>query len=158
MTRPKLTAVEKADARDTFEAWLANMDNFLDDLRASLPPETEVQLDYSLASLDVIEALVLAEFPHVDTCRFPESAQRLNLFAAYVGETLRKQAGGTWDIPLGDPDYVWFKLPVIRGYGPHGTGEDSPLSLVTASTDRRTGSFLRRAVEKRAGKAPAGAP
>jgi hypothetical protein len=155
MKRPKLTAVEKAEARDRFEGWLAHMGDFLEEFRASYPAETAAKLDYSLESLEAIEALVLTEFPTYEATLPASAAQRLNLFAIYVGETLRKQAGGKWDIPLDDPDYVWFNLPVISGCGPHGNGEACPLTLVTTSAHRRTGSFLRRAVEKRAGKIPA---
>jgi hypothetical protein len=66
--------------------------------------------------------------------------------ARYVGETLRRNMGGHWSIAFDDPKAFNYGLPSLTGF----KGENSvltPLTLATASTDRRTGKYLRGILE-----------
>lgn len=73
--------------------------------------------------------------------------QLVNGAACYIGEIFRKALGGRWDIELGDPDYVYFGVPILRGLGGSTNESECPLSLATASADRRTGNYLRTVLE-----------
>jgi hypothetical protein len=52
--------------------------------------------------------------------------------------------GALWAIDLENEDNVYYQLPIIKL--PDGA-EECPLTLATATLDRRTGEYLRTAVE-----------
>ncbi len=129
------------EAEDDFEWWVMDMDDALDRFLDSLPPEIQESLDFSPRSLNVLEAWLLATYPHLESLLTPEQTLMLDGAARYIGETLRQAAGGHWSINLDDPMYVYFGLPILKKIG---TSSEilCPLTLVTAATDRRTGTYL----------------
>ena len=139
-------SVEEIDSREEFEHWLAAMDDNLDDFLSSLPREVRAQLDYTPGSLDVIEEWILKTYPDTYSMLPMDQSKTVNGLACYIGETYRKTRGGTWDIRLDDPDYVYHGLPIIVPANPNGVAE-CPLSVATASADRRTGKFIRSLLE-----------
>lgn len=123
------------DAYDAFETWLASMDVYLDALKAAVP----FQLDYSLESLKPLEAWLLERYPDVAAAK-ADKAGMVNNAGAYVGEVIRKTAGrGTWR--LDDKEGSIFRgYPILVDF--RDNDKTSPMSLVTASTDRRRGDYL----------------
>ena len=134
------------ELRDEFEYWLASMDDALDNLFRDVPIDIRKQLDYSPPSLDILERWILATYPDTESMLLPEQTSRLNDIACYIGETFRKTAGGGWDIQFDEPDDVYHGLPVVLRAREGGTPE-CPLSVATASADRRTGIFIRTVFE-----------
>lgn len=120
--------------RDHFETWLASMDFYLDALKAEVP----FDLDYSVESLKPLEAWLLERYPDLDAAR-ADMAGMINNAGCYVGEVIRKAGGGKWRLDE-DGKSAFFGLPVLVGVG---TGHETcPVTLVSASTDRRRGDYL----------------
>ena len=118
------------------------MDDFLHEFREHpLVIEAGIELDFSVASLDAVEALILKRFPKFEDVKKTAAASEINLFSIYVGETIRKNGGGRWGIDYEDEKMAFFSLPVVKGVGAKRV-TDCPMTLVTASTDRRRGDYL----------------
>ncbi len=127
---------------DQFEHWLFDMDDALSAFVGSLDRETAVALDFAPPSLEPLERTLLDRYTDVEATRPSAEAAMLDGAARYVGETFRKNLGGKWFIDFRDPLNAFFGLPQLAGL--HGqTTQICPLTLVTASLDRRTGKFLR---------------
>jgi hypothetical protein len=127
---------------DQFQMWLMDMSDAIDRFRQSLPESVRTQMDMSPESLNVLEALVLERYPNVETIKKQSEAQAVDGMARYVGQTFRKHFGGKWMIELNDQKNVFYGLPQLAGMAGQQT-QMCPLTLVTASTDRRTGKFIR---------------
>lgn len=144
--------MNKADKINLFNEWVFDTDNALDLFFKSLPAETADKLDYSVASLDLIEDILLKRYMDFDETKDAKEMHWIDRASRYVGETFRKNIGGHWDIILEDEKNIFYNIPVITGYKEKATPY-CPLVLCTASTDRRTGSFissiLKRAIEKK---------
>lgn len=135
--------MDATEEREKFQSWLAHMDDFLEDFRASVDAETAKKLDHSLESLDAAEQSLLDRFGSLAEAQARDAAAALNLYAVYVGETIRKLGGGKWDISIDNPDDAFHGLPVLTGLGSKDR-RDAPLTLVTASVDRRRPGYLRK--------------
>lgn len=125
--------------RDDFETWLFSMDEELDAFFSSLPANIIKKLDYSLDSLLELEALILKKFDSINSIMATENKLELDRLARYVGESIRKSVGGKWDIELDDPSDAFYRLPVMTH---EKYGRECPVTLVTASTDRRKGDYI----------------
>jgi hypothetical protein len=127
--------------REDFEHWLVAMDDVLDEFMARLPEDLRQKLDYSPESLDAIEDWLLQSYESLEAFRDSDDRVMTDGPARYIGETLRKNLGGRWTIQLDNPAFVFHRLPILTDF----KGENSPLSpltLTTASLDRRTGTYL----------------
>jgi hypothetical protein len=132
--------------REDSENWLFEMDDALEQFLEGIAEPTHAQLDFSPASLDVLEAWVLERYATPQELMKADSKHVLDGFARYIGETYRKEIGGRWQIRLDDPKYAFFGLPELTGFGEKPT-PISPHSLATAMTDRRSGTYLRTVLE-----------
>ena len=126
--------------QDKFQAWLFEMDNALDRFLQSFPAEVATKLDFSQESLNELEALVLKRYGHIDETRPSSEARFLDGAARYVGEVFRKKLSGAWIIELDDEKDIFYGLPQLRGMRGQ-RAQLCPLTMVTASVDRRTGDF-----------------
>jgi len=126
--------------KDAFQFWLMDMDDAIDRFVQSAPADVRSSLDLTGASLDAIEALVLARYKTPADTRSAQEAAFLDGAARYVGEVLRVATGSKWSIRFDDPKFVFHGLPILTG----GTltVPCCPLTTVTASTDRRTGRYF----------------
>ena len=131
----------KALKRKQFEGWLDFMDGALGRFLMNLPAEIESRLDFSPQSLNVLESWILNKYPSTQAMTEPDQTITLDALARYIGETFRKVLGGYWDIQLDEPDLVYFSLPIITGFK-GGLGYDCPITLATATANRRTGTYL----------------
>ncbi|WP_227430689.1 hypothetical protein [Psychrobacter sp. I-STPA6b] len=136
--------VDKEEAFDLFQYWLMDSPDAIERMMDRLPAEVKNQLDYSVESLDVLEAYLLNQYASIDEIK-QEPPDILNGYAIYVGETFRKVAKSLtkrepniWTIELDDTDDVFYNLPVIE----IGAYINFPMGLVTASLDRRRGNYL----------------
>jgi hypothetical protein len=127
--------------RDEFESWLVDMDDALERFVDGLPREVSQRLDYTPSSLDALEGWILDRYESTDQMLAASQAATVDGLARYVGETFRKAIGGRWGIRLDDPKYVFYGLPEIMGYSDKPTSL-CPISLATASADRRSGRYL----------------
>ena len=125
-------------SRDDFEQWLMSIDDSIEELRQQIGKP----LDYSPESLDVVEQWILKKYESTESMLSESESENVNLLASYVGETFRKAINGVWDIRLDDAKYAFFGMPIIRKRDGKSDAE-CPLTLVTASANRRTGNYLR---------------
>ena len=119
------------------------MDDAISEFRRASPKSLADQLDFTPDSLNVIEAHVLKTYANVAEAKAPTEAKRVDAMARYVGEVFRRHFGGKWKIDYSDKKNAFYGLPQLSGM----KGQDvqfCPLTLVTASTHRRTGSFFRK--------------
>lgn len=137
------------DKKTQFEYWMIDMDDSLARFFNSWPEDVRKKLNYSIESLDAIEQLILDMYKNSDEMLAPESTRMLDGFARYIGETIRKNIGGHWDIELADPKYVYHGLPQLTGFAEKSTPE-CPISLATATASRRKGNYLRMIVNNMA--------
>ncbi|MBR9802739.1 hypothetical protein GYB59_14085 [bacterium] len=131
--------------RNNFEHWLVLMDDFLELFIARFPQEERALLDFTPESLDIVEAWILRTYADMDEMLAPEEAQTVNCVACYVGETYCKHLGAKWDIRLDDPSFAFYGIPIL--VNSEDSTIDCPLTLVTASADRRNGQYLRTVLE-----------
>ena len=131
-------------SREDFEYWLATLDTFLAEFVEEFPASVRRKLDYSSASLDMVESWILKTYESTDAMLEGTEGRRVNRAACYIGETFRKAAKGKWTVNLEDRDRAYFGLPIIVA---PGKDSECPLTLATTAADRRTGTFLRTMLE-----------
>ncbi|AFY43308.1 hypothetical protein Nos7107_2708 [Nostoc sp. PCC 7107] len=129
-----------------FQWWLMDMDDALERFLAILPPQVKKKLDFSPSSLSTLEAWILDKYPNTPAMLESDQSRLVDGVARYIGETFRKSLGGRWDIQLDDPKFVYFGVPILTGFEEKPT-PICPLTLATASADRRTGKYLRTILE-----------
>ena len=137
---------------DRFQYWLIDMDNAIDRFLELLPKHIKGQLDYSLESLSVLEAWLIDCYPSVDKIKPKSEMYVLDGASRYVGELFRRYLGGKWFIDYSDQKNAFYGLPQLHGM----TGQTTqfcPMSLVTASLDRRTGRYIFTILENKLKKA-----
>lgn len=125
--------------RDDFEHWLFIMDDELTALFNLLPSDFTAKLDYSIESLIELESWILNRFDSLESVTAPENMLVLDYLSRYVGEVIRRTVGGKWDIELDDVDDAFYRLPVLVH---EKYGRECPVTLVSASVDRRKGDYI----------------
>ena len=137
------------DADDQFQMWLMDMDEAIQRFRRSVSEDVATALDFTPESLSTLESVVLAKYNCVDEIKKPSEAKVVDGMARYVGQVFRKKLGGKWAIDYSDKKNAFYGLPQLVGMNGQRT-QICPLTLVTASTDRRTGSFIRTVFDNNA--------
>jgi extradiol dioxygenase family protein len=124
-----------------FQSWLANDLEVRDELTGFIGQE----LGLDELSLDVLEAFLLRRYHHPDEALTLNERGVLDAAARHIGLVMLLNVDGSaWSIELEDEDYVYYRLPIIR----FSDGAAAcPLTLATASLNRRTGEYLRTVVE-----------
>jgi hypothetical protein len=141
--RQRTESREQSELR--FRAWLDSMAEGLNEFFERLPAEVRDKLDFSVESLDVLEAWLLERYPDIEHTRQKSESQMLGGAARYIGETFLKHIGGRWDIELDDLRYIFFNVPqLVDLRSGMAAGPICPMSLATACTDRRRGNFISR--------------
>ena len=125
--------------RDDFEQWLFEMDERLDEFIGNVPRNVSMKMDYSVESLSLLENWLLTKYRSNNEILKDSEKQLLDMVARYVGEALRKNLGGVWNIDLKNKSSVYYELPVIEK---QGCWTECPVTLVTASIDRRSGNYM----------------
>lgn len=127
---------------EQYQYWLADMDDALERFFERLPEDVRSRLDFSLESLDALEGWALDRYPDPQAILEPPESAVLDGLARYVGETIRKNSSGHWELRTDDPSYAYHGIPQLSGFRPMSTPV-APAALVTTALDRRRGSFLR---------------
>jgi hypothetical protein len=133
-------------AVEEFDFWVFYMEDVLDDFLDWLPDDISKKLDFSLPSLDILEAWLLSLYPNIEAMLEFGQSEIVDASIRYVGKTYRKATDGVWDIILDEPDNAYYRLPILRDKNKNQV-QDCPLSLTTASVDRRTGNYLRTVLQ-----------
>lgn len=126
---------------DQFQVWLMDMSDAIERFRQSVPTDIAASLDFSPESLNSIEEFALSNYSTINDLKKQSEAKLLDGMARYVGQVFRKHFGGNWIIEFNDKKNVFWGLPQLSGMEGQQT-QVCPLTLVTASIDRRTGRFL----------------
>jgi hypothetical protein len=133
--------VEPEQEQIEFNEWLGDMDVELRRFLDSLDPDVREALDFSPESLDVIESWILSRYPHFSDMLADGEEWNLDGLARYIGETIRKNVEGHWELEL-DPDVIYYGLPQLTGFSSEPTPV-APHRLATYTADRRNGTYLR---------------
>jgi hypothetical protein len=132
------TQLATAEELNKFQQFLFEMDDVLEPFLAEANA-AGYELDYSLNSLCILEEYLLSKTDDA------KDGELLNRAARYVGEVFRKNVGGRWQLCLKDPEYLYFKLPVISGYSDKPI-EFCPLEIVKNFTHKKIRKMLTTAV------------
>jgi hypothetical protein len=135
-------------AVEEFEFWIFYMEDILDDFLDWLPENLSERLDFSLSSLDALESWLLSLYPNTEAMLEFGQSEIVDASARYVGKTYRNAIDGKWDIILDEPDNAYYRLPILRDKRKNEV-QGCPLTLTTASVDRRTGNYLRTVLENK---------
>ena|SRR5579863_4414739 len=130
------------DKYDQFQIWLIDMDDAIARFISILPEDIRHSFDYSSESLGVLEGWLLKKYRSVEETRPSTEAKIVDGAARYLGEVFRRRLGGKWKIDFSDPKNAFFGLPQLTGMAGQKV-QVCPLTLVTTSTHRRTGNFLK---------------
>jgi hypothetical protein len=126
---------------EQFQYWLAHMDDAIEAFLRTLPPALRKQLDGEPASLDKLEGWLLSRYPTVADTKPPTEARTLDGASRYVGEIFRRVTDSKWTTEDRDQKFAFYGLPILKG-GKLSRMPACPLTMVTASIDRRTGQYL----------------
>ena len=136
----KQTKVEAdSEELEKFQYFLFEMDDILDDFLMEAGT-AGYQSDFSLDSIPLLEAYLLANLGQEVESRLKNKAAR------YLGEVFRKDVGGKWELSLKDPNYLYYKLPVIIGYS-NKPIEFCPVEVIENLAFKEGKGMLRRAVD-----------
>ncbi len=133
-----------AATRDDFEQWLFDMDECIEEFLAFLPSDVQKRLDYSPSSLSTLESWLLTKYARVKEIMLDSERSTLDHASRYVGETFRKNIGGIWTIDQDNRDNAFYRIPVLQK---KDLWTECPVTLVTASLDRRTGRYIEKVLQ-----------
>lgn len=132
--------VMRLHSRQEFQTWLAKEAEVRDELEAMM----HVELGVDVQSLDTLEAFLLGRYRDPDEALRLGEREMLDAAARHIGLVMVLNIeGAKWAIDLADQDSLYYRLPIIRL---PDDAEECPLTLATASLDRRTGDYLRTVV------------
>ncbi len=132
----------KKDALDKFDDFLFMMDDQLEWLQQEADKHS-IDLDLKTNSLGNLEKLfdLLSEDEDDDTID-----GLIVVFARYLGEIVRLNYGGQWELSLSGSK-VNFNKPIIAGHSYISGLEFSPILVMRAYAVHRKEGTLRRAIE-----------
>jgi hypothetical protein len=131
-------------SQEEFSQWLSKMDEEITALIAGYPVEMQKKMDFSPASLDIVEQWIIDNYSSSDALLISSEAKILDRLSRYVGETFRKKMKCQWIIDIDDPDpnYAYSGIPRLSE-----PASICPRTTVTASAHRRTGQYIRKILE-----------
>src|SRR5690606_13509667 len=109
---------------EDFQHWLDYMDDGIEEFFAMLPAQVRDRLDYSIDSLDVLEAWLLERYPNPDAAVQTSETLYLDGAARYIGETFHKIIGACWQV--GAKGGLWDGWNIVTDFRT-GPGESCPL-------------------------------
>ncbi|HEX8508247.1 MAG TPA: hypothetical protein VF635_01935 [Propionibacteriaceae bacterium] len=136
------TDAEEA-AEQARDEWVSELPDRLARVRARAGAEA-ARLDLSAGSLAVLEGLALADFATPDQLDVVERRETTATYVAYLGETLRREAGGQWVLRPGELGRnLYIGRPFLARTDGDGTRRTSvpAASLIRLVGDRVAGVF-----------------
>lgn len=131
----------KKDKQYQFDCWLSDIPMAMERFLCSMPPEISKKLDFSLESLDVLEATLLNKYSSPEDIR-NNSSSTLDGYVIYLGESFRhifkNKNPNCWTIDLDNKKNIFYNLPMIHV----GDIYDCPISMVISSLKRRQGNYF----------------
>ncbi|HLZ86346.1 MAG TPA: hypothetical protein VKQ52_03850 [Puia sp.] len=108
-----------------------------------LPKKVRARLDYSPASLDVIEEYIRENYT-TEEMKDRKNKFARDLFARYVGETLRKNVPGLyWSFESEDDQHPHYGVPVLLTLGEEDAVPPMTPTLWVMTLIEQEGNFLR---------------
>jgi len=128
------------EEREKFDYFIFEMDDVLEEFISDAKKDG-MNLDYSLSSLDNLELIILKNLDKEINVEILK-----NRSSRYLGEVVRKNLGGKWELCDKDPRYLYFKLPVISGYSNFPI-EFCPIEIIENFVFSKKRGLLKQAVE-----------
>lgn len=128
---------------DNYTWWLNIMPDEMPRL-SILPKEVRTRLDYSPASLDVLEGYIRANYT-ADEMKDRKNKFARDLFARYIGETLRRSRTELyWAFESQDERSPFYGVPVLLTLGQEDDAPPmTPTIWVMTLMDAKENGFLR---------------
>ncbi|UOU98469.1 hypothetical protein MUU74_00540 [Chryseobacterium daecheongense] len=126
--------------QENFQEWIFLIGEKMDAFTEDFAKENNLNLDYSIRSLDEIEKWIIGTYPTIKELR--DDHKMLDLLTIYIGETFRKHIGGKWVMDTEDQENAYYMMPTLTS--PDYTGEvyKSPRTFATASIPRKKGNYI----------------
>ena len=135
--------IDKAQAKDRFQEFLIIMDDQLEWLEDEARKRS-IALDMSPASFGKLEEL----FDLMAKGQSEDNISRLIvIFARYLGEIVRVNYGGNWELPLDDEKSINFNTPIIVGHTSIEGLEFAPLLAMRGYMLRGESGTLQQCVD-----------
>lgn len=126
---------------EDFQKWLFDMDNVLEEFINIFKKDENINLDFSLYSLDKVENWILNNFDSKEDLLKSKNKYLLNMIAVYIGETFRKNIDGKWKLDIDNEKSAYFKLPILTD-SPNINSPIAPHTLATACISRDRGNYI----------------
>ncbi|HVU94669.1 MAG TPA: hypothetical protein VHE34_05570 [Puia sp.] len=138
-----ITVSDLNGKEDNYTWWLNIMPDEMPRL-SLLPKEVRMRLDYSPGSLDVLENYIRANYT-MEEMKDRKNKFARDLFARYVGETLRRnQPELYWSFETEDDQSPFYGVPVLLTLGQEDhVPPMTPAIWVVTLIERVDGGFLR---------------
>lgn len=97
--------------QEEFELWMARMESALFQFLDQIPAQTRPQWNFTASSLGLVETWILRTF--ADARQLTLAPERWDGVARYIGETFRRNQGGTWRVNLTHPASEGYRVPFV---------------------------------------------
>lgn len=149
-----MTVADINQNEENYVWWLTIMPDELMRLQ-QLPRQLRESLDFSPASLDVLEGFILDNYTvdELDSAKFKYAR---DLYARYIGETFRKNVPNTfWTCDLEDKNNIYYGIPVLKVkdlFAPPIAAPMLVFTLIHRNKNNFLSSYLEMLMEKTSGK------
>jgi len=126
--------------QDNFKEWIFLIGEKMDLFTGDFARENNLNLDYSIHSLDEIEKWIITTYPTINQLKADH--KMLDLLTIYIGETFRKHLGGKWYMNTEDQENVYYMMPTLTSPEYSGEVYKSPRTFATASIPRKKGNYM----------------
>ena len=126
--------------QEDFQEWIFYISDKMDYFTEEFAKEQGLILDYSMESLDGLEAWILDHFDEAK--ELIAEGQLLDYLTIYIGETFRKYIGGKWFIDLENKKNAYFSMPVLTDPSYKGVVYKTPMTYATACISRKKGNYI----------------
>ncbi len=109
-----LTYFKRMQTQKEVDDWFADIEREIDEFMSVVPAALRDQLDYSVDSIDKLEAWLLSQYSYLAAAYNAEGLITLAGAGCYVGELIRKLTGAEWYVELEQQDDAFLGIPVLR--------------------------------------------
>lgn len=128
--------------QEDFQEWIFQIEFKMDYFTSDFAQEQNLTLDYSMQSLDDLEAWLLTHYDNHHVLM--EDKKLLDYLTVYIGETFRKHLGGKWSIDLKNKKNAYYSMPVLTDPSYRGEVYIAPMTFATACISRKDGQYISR--------------
>lgn len=126
--------------QENFQDWIFYIDDKMDSFTEEFAKEHNLNLDYSIKSLDELEGWIINNIK--DRFQLKDDPKLLDLLTIYIGETFRKHIGGKWFMDTEDKENAYYMMPVLTSPDYKGEKYIAPLTFATACISRKKGNYI----------------